>query len=583
MGYLDNTGLAYFWGKIKDYISGVTPIVNLVPSVYYQEKRGGWVYEYRGVTWTLNNDGSVTATGKATGGNSTYYITYNTLDDQVPSITIDDTKYYTVSGCPSGGNSSTYSIHTQWFTANQTPSNSGGSVAYDIGDGYTTNNYYRYVNIILRIYENYQCPEGGITFYPQLEIGSVKHKYIPTHNRVIYEARNTTGASDSSSKLFLIGATSQSDNSQTYSHDTAYVNTNGHLYSNSKQVVNLSDSQALTNKTYNGYTLGAACAKGVDSTINDTNTGLPETSAVYTAIQAVRQSKNIVYGTCTTASATANKEILIDSVVAFNMVAGAIIGVKFTYTNTAENPTFTLIDASVSGTSESVFANTSVITTSNLKYAGTAGQVMYYMYDGTYWVFMGHSFDNNDNTKNTAGATDSSSKLFIIGATAQDANPQTYSQDTAYVGTDGHLYSNSVQAVNLSDSQALTNKTYNGYTLGAACAKGVDTSIAVGSTSTKLPTSKAVADAIAAAQVGAALFQGTISSNTTISSLSDYKKGWYWVVATAGTYVGETCEVGDMIFCVSDRASAYSASDFSVIQNNLITITNAEIDTIVAA
>ena len=44
-------------------------------------------------------------------------------------------------------------------------------------------------------------------------------------------------------------------------------------------------------------------------------------------------------------------------------------------------------------------------------------------------------------TKNTAGSTDSSSKLFIIGATSQTASSQTYSQDTAYIGTDGCLYS----------------------------------------------------------------------------------------------------------------------------------------------
>ena len=97
---------------------------------------------------------------------------------------------------------------------------------------------------------------------------------------------------------------------------------------------------------------------------------------------------------------------------------------------------------------------------------------------------------------NTAGATDSSSKLFIVGAPTQATNPVTYSHDKTYIGSDDHLYSNDKQVVNLSDSQALTNKTYNGYTLGAACAKGVDTSIASGSTSTNVPTSKAVADAI---------------------------------------------------------------------------------------
>lgn len=46
-------------------------------------------------------------------------------------------------------------------------------------------------------------------------------------------------------------------------------------------------------------------------------------------------------------------------------------------------------------------------------------------------------------TKNTAGSTDSSSRLFLIGATSQSANPQTYSHDTVYIGEDGCLYSNS--------------------------------------------------------------------------------------------------------------------------------------------
>ena len=44
-------------------------------------------------------------------------------------------------------------------------------------------------------------------------------------------------------------------------------------------------------------------------------------------------------------------------------------------------------------------------------------------------------------TKNTAGATDTSSKIFLIGATAQSDNPQTYSHDTVYVDTEGYLYS----------------------------------------------------------------------------------------------------------------------------------------------
>lgn len=55
--------------------------------------------------------------------------------------------------------------------------------------------------------------------------------------------------------------------------------------------------------------------------------------------------------------------------------------------------------------------------------------------------------DANTNTTNTAGATNTSSKIFLIGATSQSANPQTYSHDTAYVGTDGYLYSNNKKVI----------------------------------------------------------------------------------------------------------------------------------------
>lgn len=106
-----------------------------------------------------------------------------------------------------------------------------------------------------------------------------------------------------------------------------------------------------------------------------------------------------------------------------------------------------------------------------------------------------------------------------------------------------------------------------------------------GTNTTQIATTAFVNAAVEAAQVGAAMFQGTVTAGSQISSLSSYKKGYYWVVATAGTYVGQTCEAGDMIFAIKDKASAYSASDFSVIQTNLdvASITNAEIDTILAA
>lgn len=50
------------------------------------------------------------------------------------------------------------------------------------------------------------------------------------------DTKNTTGANDTSSKIYLVGATERTDAAQTYSHDTVYVGTDGHLYSNNKKV-----------------------------------------------------------------------------------------------------------------------------------------------------------------------------------------------------------------------------------------------------------------------------------------------------------------------------------------------------------
>lgn len=125
--------------------------------------------------------------------------------------------------------------------------------------------------------------------------------------------------------------------------------------------------------------------------------------------------------------------------------------------------------------------------------ANPANSYVRYCTNGTWGAWTTRVYTDT-NTKNTAGSTNTSSKIFLIGATSQAANPQTYSHDTAYVGTDGHLYSNGIQVVNLSGSQALTNKTYNGYTLAAACAKGVDTTVKSGSSN--LITSGGVSTAL---------------------------------------------------------------------------------------
>lgn len=62
-----------------------------------------------------------------------------------------------------------------------------------------------------------------------------------------------------------------------------------------------------------------------------------------------------------------------------------------------------------------------------------------------------------------------------------------------------NIYANKINGTNMTDyvtktgNQALTNKTYNGFSLAGACAKAVDSSIS-DTTSVNLPTSAAVAN-----------------------------------------------------------------------------------------
>lgn len=61
----------------------------------------------------------------------------------------------------------------------------------------------------------------------------------------------------------------------------------------------------------------------------------------------------------------------------------------------------------------------------------------------------------NTDTKNTAGTTNkTATKMFLVGATEQAANPQTYSNINVYIGTDNCLYSNGTKVLTAHQSLA---------------------------------------------------------------------------------------------------------------------------------
>lgn len=262
------------------------------------------------------------------------------------------------------------------------------------------------------------------------------------------DTKNTAGSTDSSSKLFLIGATSQTTNPQTYSHDTIYAETDGHLYSNSKQVVNLSDTQALINKTYNGYTLAAACAKGVTDSSSaaaiGTGTSLPTERDIYYGLPTINNSHAYTssttiyaptvggtsgytligngataapiwqaptYATCSTAAATTNKVVTVTN---FKLVTGAEITVKFTVTNTASSPT---LNVSSTG-AKAIYYRGAAISAGYL----AANRTYTFRYNGTQYELVG---DINTDAKATQTNTTTSANYRVVLSTNANDTTET--------------------------------------------------------------------------------------------------------------------------------------------------------------
>lgn len=67
----------------------------------------------------------------------------------------------------------------------------------------------------------------------------------------------------------------------------------------------------------------------------------------------------------------------------------------------------------------------------------------------------------------------------------------------------------------------------------------------------------------------AMVFKGTIGTNGSVTSLpTSHQVGDVYVVSTAGSYAGQTCEVGDMIVCTI-TGTASKNNDWTVVQSNI--------------
>ena len=137
---------------LKTVQGATVATTNLIPYPYYD----GTSKTVNGVTFTVNDDRSITANGTATGGNAAFYISSSVF------FSISSAGF--LSGCPSGGSGSTYNL--QIYNSSYYFDN-GSGVSVPVGS-YT---------IVAVIFEGYTA--NNLKFYPMLNTGSSALPYMP--------------------------------------------------------------------------------------------------------------------------------------------------------------------------------------------------------------------------------------------------------------------------------------------------------------------------------------------------------------------------------------------------------------------
>lgn len=91
----------------------------------------------------------------------------------------------------------------------------------------------------------------------------------------------------------------------------------------------------------------------------------------------------IYYGTCPTAASTATKVVTLTNANGFELVPGAVIAVKFTYSNTASTPKLNVQSTGAIGIMQ---YGTQKVSSSSTTNGWASGAIQVFIYDGTNWV-----------------------------------------------------------------------------------------------------------------------------------------------------------------------------------------------------
>ena len=188
-----------------------------------------------------------------------------------------------------------------------------------------------------------------------------------------------------------------------------------------------SSSLGLVKSSTTGTTANRNYAVEVSSLDGTMKVNVPWTDNNVTST-ASNTTKAYLVGSSSASTGTGT--LIKDSGVYLDTTAGKLVATTFQGA---------LSGNATSATSATNDSSSQKITSTYIKGLSASGQtVTYTKGDGTTATI------TTQDTKNTTGSTDTSSKIFLVGATSQGANPQTYSDNQVYA-TNGQLDANKVR------------------------------------------------------------------------------------------------------------------------------------------
>lgn len=154
------------------------------------------------------------------------------------------------------------------------------------------------------------------------------------------------------------------------------------------------DANRLTTATASGLYKVAATANGHIQSLTAvtkediTNLGIPG---------SVTEHMDSFYATCSSAAGDQVKIATLADATGWQLRAGVVVAVKFTNTNTYSATTSDPVKLNVNNTGDKniYYGNSATPTGKNTTAFGRANYINQYMYNGTYWLWMGSTADND--------------------------------------------------------------------------------------------------------------------------------------------------------------------------------------------